>query len=187
MAGPQILLWRQDRAAGDGLAHNLDVRHIRQFGRVVDVNGLLALFHDLIDNSGRRRDEIEVVLSLQSLLDDLHVQHTEEATAKAEAERIGCLGLVKQRRVVERQLAKGVTEILVIIGVDRKDAGINLRLYRFGSRAAPAYLAAEAAIRVSPTGAPLMSLIPATTKPTSPAIRHPVSVLLGVNTPIKSA
>ena len=57
------------------------------------------------------------------------MQHTEEATAKAEAERIGCLRLVKQRRVVERQLAKGVAEVFVIIGVHRKNAGINLRLY----------------------------------------------------------
>ena len=39
---------------------------------------------------------------------------------------------------------------------------------------------------VSPTGAPKMSLIPATMKPTSPALNMPVSLRFGVNTPTLS-
>ncbi len=41
----------------------------------------------------------------------------------------------------------------------------------------------EARVIVSPTGAPKISLIPAITKPTSPASRISVSVCLGLNTP----
>ena len=40
-----------------------------------------------------RRHELEVVLALEALADDVHVQQAEEAAAEAEAERVGGLGL----------------------------------------------------------------------------------------------
>ena len=44
---------------------------------------------------------VEVVLALEPLLDDLHVQQAEEAAAEAEAERLRGLGLEDERGVVE--------------------------------------------------------------------------------------
>ena len=41
-------------------------------------------------------------------------------------------------------------------------------------------------VTVSPTGAPRISLMPATIKPTSPALKTPVSFRFGVNTPTLS-
>src|SRR5690606_32410631 len=73
-------------------------------------------------------DEIEIVLPLQALLDDFHVQHPEEATAETEAERVRALRLEKQGRVVECQLVERRTEVFIIIGRHRKQARIHLRL-----------------------------------------------------------
>ena len=42
---------------------------------------------DLVDHRRRGRDQVEVELALQPLLDDLEVQEAEEAAAEAEAER----------------------------------------------------------------------------------------------------
>jgi hypothetical protein len=66
--------------------------------------GLAPRGEHLVDHGGGRGDQVEVVFALQPLLDDLHVQHAEKAAAKAETERVGGLGLVEQRGVVQRQL-----------------------------------------------------------------------------------
>ena len=72
--------------------------------------------------------EIQVVLALQPLLDDLHVQQAEEAAAKAEAQRRRGLGLARERGVVEPQLVERVAQILVARRVGREDAGEHHRL-----------------------------------------------------------
>ena len=40
------------------------------------------------------------MLALEALAHDVHVQQAEEAAAKAEPQRLGWLGLVRERRVV---------------------------------------------------------------------------------------
>ena len=77
---------------------------------------------------GRGGDEVEVVLALEALLDDLHVEQAEEAAAEAEAERLRGLGLVGERRVVELQLLERVAQLLVVVGVGREEAGEHHRL-----------------------------------------------------------
>ena len=42
---------------------------------------------DLVRDRRRRLDHVDVVLALEALLHDLHVQQAEEAAAEAEAER----------------------------------------------------------------------------------------------------
>ena len=71
-----------------------------------------------VAHARRRRDEVQVELALEPLLDDLHVEQAEEAGAEAEAERRRRLGLVRDARVVEHELAERVLEILVVGGVD---------------------------------------------------------------------
>ena len=61
-------------------------------------------------------------------MDDLHVQHAQEADPEAEAQGVGAFRLVEQRGVVERQLGERVAEVLVVVGVDREHAGVDLRL-----------------------------------------------------------
>ena len=57
---------------------------------------------DVIDDRRRGRDQVEVELALQPLLDDLQMQQPEEAAAEAEAERGRGLRLVMEAGVVER-------------------------------------------------------------------------------------
>jgi hypothetical protein len=60
---------------------------------------LFALLRrDLVDDARRGDDEVEVVLALKALLHDLHVEEAQEAQAEAEAQRVGGLGLVRERR-----------------------------------------------------------------------------------------
>ena len=77
---------------------------------------------------GHRGEQLEVVLALQALAHDVHVQQAEEAAAEAEAERVGGLGLPRQRRVVEHQLLERVAQVGVVVGVDREQAAEDHRL-----------------------------------------------------------
>ena len=68
--------------------------------RVIDAHHRAVGLVDLVDDARQRRDEVEVELALQALLDDLHVQHPEEAAAETEAERHGGLRLERERCIV---------------------------------------------------------------------------------------
>ena len=75
---------------------------------------------DLVDHRRRGRDQVEVELALEPLLDDLEMQEPEEAAAEAEAERGRGLHLEGEARVVEAKLAHGGAQILELRGIDRK-------------------------------------------------------------------
>ena len=85
---------------------------------------------DAVDHRRRRRDQVEVELAGQPLLDDLEVEEAEEAAAEAEAERRAGLGLVGEGGVVEAELADRGAQVLEIGGVDREDAAEDHRLHR---------------------------------------------------------
>ena len=67
----------------------------------------------------------EVALALEPLLDDLHVEHAEEAAAEAEAEGVGRLGLVGEARVVERELLESGPEVLELVVSGREEAAVD--------------------------------------------------------------
>ena len=91
---------------------------------------VLSVSHDVVDDRGRGRDEVEVELALEPLLDDLEMQQAEEAAAEAEAERGGGLHLVGEAGVVEPQLAHRGAQVLEIGGVDGEQAAEHHRLRR---------------------------------------------------------
>jgi hypothetical protein len=102
------------------------------------------------------------------------VQQAEEAAAEAEAQRLADLGLVAQRAVVELELFQRVAQLVVLAGLGRVQAGEDLRLdlLEAGQRlgGGPALLGSFfSSVMVSPTLAACSSLMPAMTKPTSPA------------------
>ena len=76
----------------------------------------------------RRRDERQVVLTLEPLADDLHVQQAEEAAAEAEPERARGLRLERERRVVEAQLLERLAQVGVLVAVDRIEPAEHHRL-----------------------------------------------------------
>ena len=83
--------------------------------RGIDVELRAVGLRDLVDDVRRRRDEVVIVLALQPLLHDVHVQETKEARAEAEAERLGAFGLKTQRRIVKLKLREGVAQRVVLI------------------------------------------------------------------------
>ena len=101
---------------------------VGHLGRAVDLDPLAADHLDEVADVGGRRQQLEVVLALEPLAHDLHVEEPEEAAAEAEAERLRVLRLVGERRVVERQLVERVAEVLEAVGVDREEAAEDHRL-----------------------------------------------------------
>jgi hypothetical protein len=102
--------------------------------RVIDVDRLAGLEQQLEDYRRRGGDQVQVVLALQALLDDFHVQHAEEAATEAEAQGVGAFRGVLQRRVVQGELLQRFAEIFEVVGADREQTGIHLRLNAFETR-----------------------------------------------------
>ena len=125
---------RIDVRVRDRLLGELDQRRVRVIRRVVDRKHGAVGFRDVVDDAWRGRDEVEVVLALEALLDDLHVQKAEEAAAEAEAERHGGFRLKGQRGVVELQLFERVAQVGVVRAVRRVNAAEHHRLHRAVAR-----------------------------------------------------
>ena len=83
---------------------------------------------------GHRGQQLEVVLALEPLAHDVHVQQPEEAAAKAEAEGVRALGLVHQRRVVELELLERVAQLLELVALGREEPGEDHRLHDLVAR-----------------------------------------------------
>ena len=111
-----------------GSSIELDVVERRQRRRVVDdLDVAVRRVREVLDVR-RGRDEREVVLALEPLAHDLHVQQPEEAAAEAEAERARGLGLVGERRVVEPQLLERLAQVGVLVALDGVEAAEDHRL-----------------------------------------------------------
>ncbi len=73
-------------------------------------------------------DEGQVVLPLQPLPHDLHVQEPEEPAAEPEAERARRLGVVGERRVVEPKPLERLAQVGVLVAVDGIEPAEHHRL-----------------------------------------------------------
>src|SRR3954468_21961249 len=116
------------RAWGSRAAHLGDPGRVGRVARRVDLELLAVRQRDLEADGRHRREQVEVVLALEALAHDVHVQQPEEADAEAEAEHVAGLGLPGQCRVVERELLERVAEVRVVVRVDREDAAEDHRL-----------------------------------------------------------
>ena len=103
---------------GDGAGVGVVVGVIHHDHRAVGLG-------DLVYDRGEGGDEVQIELPLQALLDDLHVEHAQEAAAEAEAQGHGGLGLEGQGGVVELELLQGVPEVGVLAAVLGVDAAVD--------------------------------------------------------------
>ena len=112
---------------------HLDIRLLRVLNGagVRVVMGVIYLDHgsvglvDVVDDGGQGGDKIQIELPLQTLLNDLHVEHTEEAAAEAEAQRNGGFRLEGQGGVVELELLQRVPQVGVLAAVLRVDTAVD--------------------------------------------------------------
>ena len=79
----------------------------------------------LIYDGGQCGHKLKVKFAFKPLLDDLHVQHTKEAAAEAEAQRHRGFRLEGEGRVVQLQLFQRVTQIGVLAAVLGVDAAVD--------------------------------------------------------------
>ena len=110
---PDVELGRDHLEAAVRLGDALALGRLGQVARAVDEPLGAVAAGAAVDDRRRRRDEVEVVLALEALLHDLHVQEPEEAAAEAEAHRVVDLGLELERGVVELQLAERLAQVLL--------------------------------------------------------------------------
>ena len=110
------------------------------------------------------------------------MQEAEEAGAEAEAERLRDFGLELERGVVELELREGVAKRIVLVGLDGIEPAntCGFTSLKPGTASSAGFWAL---VTVSPTRASLSSLMPATTKPTSPAESEVRLWDFGVKTP----
>ncbi len=102
------------------LLDGLDLADVRELGGVVhrDDAAVHRQQHAVLDRR-RARNEVEVELALETLLDDLHVEEAEEAAPEAEAERHRRLRLIGEACVVEVELLEGVAEQRIVRTAER--------------------------------------------------------------------
>jgi len=113
-----LVLRAQDGGADVGLADLGDPRRVGHVRRVVDGDDRPVGERELELDGRHRRHELEVVLALEALAHDVHVQQAQEPAAEAEAERVRGLGLPGQRCVVEGELLQRVAQVGVVVRVD---------------------------------------------------------------------
>ena len=118
-----------DLGVQERLLDMIDARDIGKVLRTANVQHLAIGLKDVIVHTGARGDELKSKLSLEPLLDNLHMQQTQEANTETKAKRHGSLRLPDKRGIVNVQFLERVAKILVIFVVDREDAGVD---HRFG-------------------------------------------------------
>ncbi len=103
-------------------------------GGVVDKDSGAVGKVDLVDNGGCRCYKVKVILTLQSLLDYLHMQQSKEAAPEPEAQRHRGLGLKGKRCVIKEKLLQRITKVGVLCAVGRIDTAVYHRVYFFIAR-----------------------------------------------------
>ncbi len=92
-----------------------DAAGVRQLRRAVDFVQLAIGRRHPVKHPRSRRHEVHVELALQALLDDLHVEQSQESAAEPESQRRRGLRLEKEGGVVQSQLFEGVAELGVLM------------------------------------------------------------------------
>ena len=86
---------------------------------VVHFNYIKVGLGHLIDDTRVRRNHIEIILAADTLLDDLHMQQAQKATAETKPQRYRIFRLVNEGCVVEAQLAHTCFQLVIITGINR--------------------------------------------------------------------
>ena len=80
-----ILFARNDGRVDDRLFDLLGLRRVRELVRTLDHDHFIVRQRHAVTHARRRGDQVDIELALEPLLNDLHVEETQEAAAEAEA------------------------------------------------------------------------------------------------------
>ena len=107
----------------------IDLGRIRKVRRVRKLHHRTVGLIHMVDNRRCRRHQVEIILSLQTLLYDIEVQKAQEAATETEAERLRGLRLILKCRIVQLQLFQGIPEIRILHRIGRIDTTVYHRLH----------------------------------------------------------
>ena len=130
----EILVGHHDRGLDPGLVDGGDARHVGIVGRVVEVDLLPVRERDVIDDRRCRRDDLQVELAFEPLLDDLHMKQPQKAAAETHAQRGGAFGLEFEAGIVQMQPAQRLAQILILRRVGGIERGKHDRDRRLEAR-----------------------------------------------------
>ena len=103
----------------------LNLRSIRQIGGVGELNHLAVGLKHLIYYAGRRGHQIQIVLSLQPLLNHIQMQQSQESATEAKAQGNGGLRFKIQGCIIELQLFQGIPQVRIFCAVCRIESAIH--------------------------------------------------------------
>ena len=104
-------------------------RLIRQTRGIVHLFHLTLLRITHIRYVGDGGNHIHIKLTIQTFLDNLHVEQSEETATETEAQSHRGLRLEGQRGIVKLQFLKRCTQVLIISRIDGIDTGEDHRLH----------------------------------------------------------
>ena len=102
-----------DLRTDDRFFHVLNLRRIRQITRIRQFDHFSVCFKYLIYNARCCRDQIQVVFSLQSFLNDLQMQKPQETTAESKSKCDRCFRLIIQGSIVQLQLFQCIPKLRI--------------------------------------------------------------------------
>ena len=120
---------RDDTGTYIGLLNMVYHRLVGQSRGVVHLLHLALLGVADVRHVGNRCDDVHIELSVQALLYNLHVEQSQETATETESQRYRRLGRERQRRVVQLQLLKRCTQVLILRRVYGIDASKHHRLH----------------------------------------------------------
>ena len=106
-----------------------DLGHFGQSRRVVHLHHVALRRGDAVRHVGHGRDDVHVEFAVEALLNDLHVEQSEETAAESESQRQRTLRLECQRRVVQLEFLQRRAQVFVLVGFDGIDAREDHRLH----------------------------------------------------------
>ena len=89
-----------DLRTDDRLLHVLDLGWIRQVGRIGQLDHLTIFLMNTVYYTRSRGNQIQVVLTFQTLLNDFQMQKTQESAAEAKTEGNGGLRLKEEGGII---------------------------------------------------------------------------------------
>ena len=102
----------------------VDTHRIGHIGRVLQgAHHAVGQMHP-VDDRRSGRQEVEIELAGQPLLDDLEMEQTEKPAAEPETQSDRSLGLVLEARIVEAKLGEAVAQPLEIVAPTRQSATV---------------------------------------------------------------
>ena len=108
-----------------GLFGVLDSAGVGVVVGVIHLHQRAVGFIHMVDDGGQRGDEVEIELTLEALLNNLHVEHAQEAAAETKAQGHGRFRLEGEGGVVQLQLFQCVTEVGVLAAVLGVDTAVD--------------------------------------------------------------